>query len=161
MTNRSLSAPLPRNGNRRMKYLYGLTVLAGAVFAFKAGLTIDHIQGEMASEVTPTTAILQTRLTAPEISSDLDVPGARGVVRFEIDRDLSFPDPVRTRWQESLPERDYIVREKIGGLEPDTSYFYRIEFGRDHEDTEFGPARKFRTLPGPGRSRKFRLAVVT
>jgi len=120
-----------------------------------------HLQGEMAGEVTIGSAILQTRLTAFAVSSDGDVKGFPGVVRFEVDKDKYFSNPIRTDWLTAAPDRDFIVRKKVGGLEPDTLYYYRILYGPSIESVDTGPAGKFRTLPGPDISREYRLAVVT
>src|SRR5690606_19925638 len=43
----------------------------------------------------------------------------------------------------------YIVRVQVNGLAPDTRYRYHLEFGPNETDTQVGPDRWFRTLPGP------------
>ncbi len=115
----------------------------------------------MAGEVTASSVILQTRLTASSPLPDKDVPGVEGEVRFEIDTDPAFPDPIRTEWMKAVEERDHVVKKKIEDLKPDVLYYYRIEFGPGRSDAKKGPARRFRTLPGPATSRPYRLAVVT
>ena len=135
--------------------------LAAALMASAIDFPVDHLQGEIAGEVTHESVILQTRLTAPAVSVDGDVAGRRGVVRFEIDDDSAFAHPTRTDWLEASPARDYVVKKKINGLKPDVVYYYRIEYGPDRESAKPGPKRKFRTLPGAERSRKYRLAVTT
>ena len=58
---------------------------------------IDHLLGEMAGELTSRSVILQSRLTAPRLNTDGDVPGVDGVARFQIARTLSFDDASRLR----------------------------------------------------------------
>ena len=108
---------------------------------------VFQAQGELVGEVTPTTALLQTRLTAtPGLNPDGDVEGVAGVVRFE------FPseDKHSTSWAEAKPENDYIVRAKVKNLAPGKLYQYRVVAGRDRESAQQGPMRSFRTLPGSG-----------
>ncbi len=114
---------------------------------------IHHAQGEMAGEVTAGTVLLQSRLTTipgPELDAEGDVPGAVGVARFEWSESADFQNAQRTEWLRALPERDFIVREKLAGLRPGTRYHYRLEFGPDETQTRTGPARSFKTLPDAG-----------
>ena len=120
-----------------------------------------HLQGEMAGEVTADSAILQSRLTAARIDDRGDVPGARGVARFEIADNSDFQDSRFTAWLEAVPESDFIVKAKIAELKPATQYFYRLEFGPDRQHLQRGPARRFRTLPPPGAVARHSFVVVT
>ena len=132
-----------------------------AVLAGPESGRVGHLQGEMAGEVTASSAVLQSRLTVSERSADRDVMGAPGVGRFELSRTPDFAVSQKTGWLAAAPEHDYYVREKIEGLEADTEYFYRLEFGPDRDQVTLGPTRRLRTLPGADISRKYTLAVIT
>jgi len=107
-------------------------------------------QGTMAGEVTHHSALLQTRLTrGTELNDDGDLPGADGFVTFEWDTDPKFTNSEETPLQPALPERDYIVRAELRGLEPDRLYFYRASYNRNENERTDGPTCSFRTLPGP------------
>lgn len=122
---------------------------------------IDHIQGEMSGEVTDTSVLLQSRLTATSIDSTGDVPGRRGVARFEIARDSSFDAPVQTEWLRAEEATDFIVRARVRGLQPGTRYYYRLVFGSDERNVTRGPVRRFRTNPGPDELTGTNFVVVT
>lgn len=110
---------------------------------------LHHAQGEMAGEVTATTVLLQSRLTAvagPDLDADGDIPGAPGEACFEWGVDVDFEKPFRTPWLTAAPERDFIVRTRLEGLTPATTYHYRLVIGRDPVSARVGPARRFRTL---------------
>ncbi len=117
---------------------------------------VFHAQGELAGEVTPTTALLQTRLTAtPGLNAEGDVDGAAGVARFE----LVGQDRRQTEWLEAKPENDFIIRAKIEGLEPGTLYPYRVVAGQTRETAQPGPTRSFRTLLGAESSAEVRFCI--
>jgi len=121
----------------------------------------DHIQGEMAGEATPHSVILQSRLTAAVPDESGDVPGAEGFALFEVSGENTFEASKFTPWQEAVPENDYIIKSPVGGLEPDTQYWYRLVFGSSPDSTSPGPARTFRTLPAPGDDKEVSFVVVT
>lgn len=105
-------------------------------------------QGVLAGEVTTNSVILQTRLTAAESKLDGDVPGIRGVVRFEVDTDPTFKNPIQSEWIHVKPDGDFIAKTKITGLKPDTEYHYHAVFGSHERQTSVDLARPFRTLGG-------------
>lgn len=111
---------------------------------------IHLAQGILAGEITPTTAILQTRLTASPGLIARDVAGAPGVGRFEIGTSESLENAHQTPWITATPERDFILKAHVDGLRPNTQYHYRVLYGPDAARTKPGPAGRFRTLPGPG-----------
>ena len=81
---------------------------------------IQLAQGALVGEVTPTTAILQTRLTASPRPVDGDVPGAAGVARFEIAHNETFENAQQTPWTFVTAEGDFIAKAKVDGLLPST-----------------------------------------
>ncbi len=91
---------------------------------------VDHIQGEMAGEVTSESVLLQSRLTASEGDAQGDVPGAAGVARFDVAENANFVGAVQTPWLTASPEADFIVKTKVTGLKAGTLYHYRLVFGQ-------------------------------
>ncbi len=106
-------------------------------------------QGTMCGEVTDSTVYLQTRLTdAKELDDDGDLLGADGVACFEWGTSDDFRDSHQTRFQAATATHDFIVRDAVTGLDPNTRYFYRVIFGIDEQSTNRGPTCSFKTLPG-------------
>lgn len=112
-----------------------------------AAAQLFHAQGELAGEPTQTTVILQSRLTAADVLKEGDVPGAPGFACFELSLTADFREAVRTEWLEATEERDFIVKTRVGGLQPGAKYFYRLSFGETRESAKPGPVRSFKTLP--------------
>ena len=113
---------------------------------------IFNAQGEIAGEPTQTSILLQSRLTAisgPETDETGDIPGTPGVARFEFGTDADFQTTSLTPWLRAEAARDFIVRTRLEGLQPGTSYFYRVLFGESENALKKGPPRSFRTLPDP------------
>ncbi len=111
---------------------------------------IHHAQGEFAGEVTATSVLLQSRLTAipgPELDASGDVPGAAGVACFEWSEAPDFSGARRTAWLTAAAEGDFIIRTRLEGLKPATVHHYRLVFGANRTQTRTGPARQFKTLP--------------
>ena len=122
---------------------------------------VFHAQGEMAGEVTATSVILQSRLTASEGLRDGDVPGAAAVACFEISANTNFAGAQRTAWLKAEAERDFVVRVAAGGLRPGTRYSYRLMFGPNERETRTGPTRSFQTLPGGESDAAVSFIVIT
>jgi len=122
---------------------------------------IFHAQGEMAGEVTRTSVILQSRLTAADSPDGGDVPGKAGIGCFEVSTVSDFTHYLRTPWMDASPENDYIIKYRVTPLTPGTRYFYRLVYGTDEEDVFRGDACTFRTLPEPDVSEEVSLVVVT
>jgi alkaline phosphatase D len=127
------------------------------VFVFLTGLALPcqaaiHLaQGLFSGEVTDTTVLLQTRLTAtPGLDANEDVPGAAGVACFEWAEDAGFAGAARSSWLPAVAERDFIVRAQVTGLKPGTPYHFRVVFGADEASAQPGIAGRFKTLPGAG-----------
>ncbi len=114
--------------------------------ASEPGARIYHAQGEMAGEVTQTSVILQSRLTSVQGLEDGDVRGAAGWGRFEYAGTQDFAGAVLTEWIEAKEENDFIIRQRIGGLHPGQTCYYRLIFGADKSKIETGTVRRFRTL---------------
>lgn len=104
--------------------------------------------GEMAGEVTHNSIILQSRITASDSLEQNDIPGAKGVARFEWSEYEDFSRPKTTPWIKARHQNDFVIKTKLVGLSPGKNHFYRLVYGHDTLTTYKGPIRKFRTLPG-------------
>ncbi|TDU80770.1 alkaline phosphatase/alkaline phosphatase D [Prosthecobacter fusiformis] len=119
-------------------------------------------QGCMSGEVTDSTVLLQTRLTAiagPELNEKGDVPGIRGVACFEYGVKPDFSDASRTEWMSATEESDFIVRAQLLGLKSGELYYFRAVVGDDEKGAKSGPACEFRTLPGGDSARAVTFAI--
>lgn len=120
-------------------------------------------QGLMAGEVSTDSALLQSRLTDSNPRQDPRWEGVRGIggwARFEYSTDESFRSAETTPWLEALAAKDFIVKTKITGLTAAKRYYYRLEFGRDQDETRTSATATFRTLAGDAAG-EYSLAVVT
>lgn len=118
-------------------------------------------QGIMSGEATPTSVILQARLTISDTLTNGDLPGKLGIGKFQIDIDSTFSSPIYTDFMEALPENDFIIKIKIDGLKSESKYFYRLRFGIDTKSLFASETGSFKTLPGPDSDAKISFAVVT
>ncbi|MGB4710012.1 MAG: alkaline phosphatase D family protein [Fuerstiella sp.] len=115
------------------------------------GLSADifHAQGELAGEVTATSVLLQSRLTAipgPVLDESGDIPGAAGIACFEYSESSDFAHSNKTDWLKAEANRDFIVRALLTNLKAGQRYYYRLLFGANEAETSVGPTRQFRTL---------------
>lgn len=131
-------------------------------------------QGIMIGEVTDSSAIIQVRLTKSERLVNGDLPGAAGIVRFQVEmieqnaptnRDPQQPVPMQMRRVRSgdLPttvDRDFIARQ-LFRLVPDAEYRVQSWIGTSKDDFRDGPTATFRTLPGKDSDSATRFVVVT
>ena len=143
--------------------LFALTVPI-LLFVCSAGqaCAAHHLaQGVMAGDVTATSVLLQSRLTATSGKVDDDVPGAAGVARFELAGAPDFSNSRFTGWKNATAEGDYIVCWKVDALQPATRYWYRLHYGTDQNQTQAGPVATFQTLPGATGSQDVSFVVVT
>lgn len=120
--------------------------------------------GELTGEVGPTSAILQTRLTAvqqPDTAGDY--AGAEGWARFEISPREDFSESWTTGWDRALAERDYIVKQTVESLAPETRYFYRVHTAENPASGQVrtGVRNTFRTAPPPDSARDVLFTVTT
>jgi alkaline phosphatase/alkaline phosphatase D len=117
---------------------------------FLPAAEIHLAQGLLAGEVTATSAILQTRLTAvPALNDRGEVPGAAGTGRFEIATAPDFKEARQTPWLQATAAGDFILRAHVDGLRPATTYHYRVVFGATADTAKPGAPASFKTLPDP------------
>lgn len=134
-----------------MKAALAILLLSSAVLVLQAAAAnqLFDAEGEMAGEVTTSSVILQSRLTATPGLTDGDVPGAPGWGKFQISESADFVSPRDTAWLEASAANDFILKVKVTGLHAGQQYCYRLTFGPDKEHVKAGPVRHFKTLPGP------------
>ncbi|NRB49845.1 MAG: alkaline phosphatase D family protein [Saprospiraceae bacterium] len=118
-------------------------------------------QGLMAGEITAESVILQARLTASDTLMAGDVPGKAGFGYFEIAQSDDFENALQSELIEALPSYDFILKQKIADLEPNTPYFYRLIFGETSEPDQQSEVASFKTLPGRDKADKVSFVVVT
>jgi alkaline phosphatase D len=144
----------------RAHFLLGASLLALAVSA-AAQPRVFHAQGEMTGEVTKTSAILQSRLTASAGLVDGDAPGIAGVARFEISEREDFQTSRMTDWLHARAETDFIVKTKVAGLKPGARIYYRLIFGANEDAVQTGETCAFSALQGKHGDDDVSFVVVT
>jgi len=130
------------------KTIVGLLLHAFVVVS--AGLAqggLHLAQGLLAGEISATSVILQTRLTAVPGLTAGNVPGAAGVGRFELATQPDFRDARPTGWLEAAAAGDYILKTQVGELRPGTVYYYRVAYGATRNQPRLSPPATFKTLP--------------
>ncbi len=137
----------------------------------RAGFEPDRSQpraamGGMVGEVTSDSALVQVRLTAVDASVDGDVPGAPGIVRFDLQladsnaRDSTGSDS-QSKTARAAAERDFISRVSFHNLLPGEAYVCRTMIGSDDDVLVPGPVLRFKTHPGGNDNSPTRFVVVT
>ena len=121
----------------------------------------ERRQGEMAGEVTTTSVILQSRLTAAKLDQAGDLPGLTGVARFELSTQTDFANSFFTAWQTAEPDHDFLIKSYVPKLKPGTRYYYRLQYGSEKTSTKTGPANTFKTLPTADQPAEINFVVVT
>jgi len=118
-------------------------------------------QGIMSGEANSNSVILQARLTASDTLINGVLAGKEGIARFEIDKDPSFENSIYSEFTQARSENDHIIKKQIAGLDPDTRYFYRLQFGVDKHPLFESETGSFKTLPGPDSNTPVSFVVVT
>ena len=111
--------------------------------------------GVASGDPTPHGVVLWTRL-APDPLAGGGVPDEVFGVRFEVAADDGFLRIVRRGAIEALPEEAHTVHAEIGGLEPNTPYWYRFKWGTS--ESRIG---RTRTAPPPGSTAPMRFAFAS
>lgn len=118
-------------------------------------------QGIMSGEATESSIILQARLTLADTLIDGDVPGAKGVGRFELCTDETFTNSLYSPWITADSLSDYILKHRFIDLLPASIYYYRLHFGASEINTQVSDAATFKTNGGKNIRDEFSLVVVT
>ena len=140
-----------------------MTLLRPLLFALTLSVAHAEIflgQGTMSGEVTDSSILLQTRLTATKkLNTSGDIPGASGVAAFEWSENEDFSDSRRTPYSPANDQHDFIVRNELTQLRPATRYYYRAVFGADQNALKYGPTCSFQTLPGADKQEEIRFII--
>ncbi len=139
-------------------------VLASYGHAQEPDFPINLRQGIMAGEVGETSVILQSRLASSSPHQDPrweGVRGADGWARFEIADNEEFSNSRLSGWLEASPYGDFIVKQKLVGLQRATRYHYRLHFGPRKDRQRTSDPATFRTLAGEDMAGAYSFAVVT
>ena len=124
-----------------------IAFLSGSLLIPSAYSEIFLGQGTMSGEVTTSSAFIQTRLTsAMELNEEGDLPGAAGNVAFEWATKEDFSDSKRTKLSAAVPQHDFIVRDQLTNLTPNTRYYYRALYNEQKDSPQTGPTCTFQTL---------------
>ncbi|WP_010133987.1 alkaline phosphatase D family protein [Ochrovirga pacifica] len=118
-------------------------------------------QGIVAGEVTDSSVILQSRLTASTKKVNGDLKGAKGYGKFELALDADFEQVIGTRWHSALPENDFIIKAYVGNLIPGEKYYYRLKYGIDKENITVSDIGSFQTLFGAEKEGDISIALTT
>jgi alkaline phosphatase D len=111
--------------------------------------------GVASGDPTPDGVVLWTRL-APDPLAGGGMPDEVFGVRFEVATDAAFSRIVRRGAIEALPDEAHTVHAEIGGLQPDTLYWYRFKWG-----TSESRVGRTRTAPPPGSTAAMNFAFVS
>jgi len=139
-------------------------VLVASALAQQTAFPVNLRQGIMAGEVGETSVILQSRLTASDPRQNPAWEGVRGIegwARFEISPDADFEHSWFTKWIQATPFEDFIVKTKVGRLQPGARYHYRLHYGRNQQDQRVSDAATFRTLAGAEGTGGYSMTIVT
>lgn len=118
-------------------------------------------QGIMSGEATPSSIILQSRLTVADTLINGDLPGKAGSGMFQVALNSNFENPINSELIKALPKNDFIVKKKIEGLKAGTKYHYRLQFGTEDQPLYTSETGTFKTLQGSDNDDKVSMAVVT
>lgn len=116
--------------------------------------------GLMVGELTPTSALVQVRLTAVDHPYFGDVPGTEGEVQFLL-APAGSDDPTDIKRARAVADQDFIARVQFQDLDPGTAYVCRTKIGVSEESLQSGPVGRFGTLPGPDAAAEVSFVVVT
>ncbi len=115
--------------------------------------------GIMVGELTPTSALVQVRLTRTDRLVDRDVPGAPGYVEFVL-RPQSGGRSIQ-KFTRATEDHDFIARVSFEDLTPGTEYVCTTNIGPNMKQFGAGPVATFKTLQGAGGTDPAKLVVVT
>jgi alkaline phosphatase D len=124
----------------------GILLLGHAATAKSAPpfATYPFTLGVASGDPTHDSSVLWTRL-APKPLEGGGLPQEVFGVRYEVAADEDFRRIVRRGAVEALPEEAHTVHAEIGGLQPETPYWYRFKWGPVES-----PVGRTRTAPAAG-----------
>lgn len=118
--------------------------------------------GIMLGELTATSVLAQVRLTKTDGLIDGDVPGQKGVVRFQLEQVYpTTQEPTYSPVLTASAKHDFIARHLFEHLKPGEEYRIRSWIGANESELRAGPTATFRTLPGAESTKAVNFVVVT
>jgi alkaline phosphatase D len=126
-------------------------VVAAAIVSVAPAVMAEMFPQSVASgDPRPDSVVLMTRLDNPEMPDAL---------RVEVATDVDFTNIVAERDLEAEEQYDWVVRVRIDGLMPYTTYYYRFVYGSGGAMEE-SPVGRTRTAPTPDMNVPVKFAVV-
>ena len=146
-----------------MKYIVPLLLVVSMACSSPEPLDACYLaQGVMVGEVTSTSAILQTRLTAVPQLTDGYLPGMRGQVLFAYGESQEEENNwMRTSIIEVDSTQDFIAKAQLTDMEPGKTYFYRVFYGVKNYLANKSAIGSFKTPPGASSDDSVSFVVVT
>ncbi len=122
--------------------------------------------GIMVGEVTPTSALVQVRLSASDRLIEGDLPGLAGRVEFTLRtaKPNGAADEPHVQLIAATAERDFIARAAFTKLRPHTVYVCTTRLQAESDDADAwypGPTARFQTLAGSDLAVPTEFVVVT
>ena len=115
----------------------------------------------ISGEPSATSIILQGRTSATDTLIHDDVPGLDCEARLQWSADSNFRKLSEAAPVQLNVHNDFIVREKVSGLEPGSRYFFRIKAEVPGEGAVYSRTGTFETLPAQDTSAEIRFAIAT
>ncbi len=179
-----------KRSTTRRDFIKSTAVLAGGALlpsARAADAAAAHqATGVKVGEVTDTTAIVWTRLTARPTRLNEGVvipgkvkknqpaalavaaheiegacPGADGRIRVRYGTREDLGDARETAWMDVSAATDHTHHFALSGLKPDTAYHYAVETTSPAGEPHGALRGRFETAPAPGTPSDFRFCVMT
>jgi alkaline phosphatase D len=101
-------------------------VLSGATAPASARRSSAFVHGVASGDPYPDSVLLWTRVTPTAAATPGSGQGPSVVVRWEVAKDRRFRHVVRHGTFRTGPSRDHTVKLVVGGLKPETWYYYRF-----------------------------------
>ncbi len=111
-------------------------------------IEVDSNYVLLSGELNSKSIILQCRFASTETLMNNDIPGQKGIARFQLAKDSSFIDKIESNWQESSQQFDFIIKNKFSNLESSSTYYYRAKALLSADiDTTYSQTGSFKTFP--------------
>lgn len=144
-----------------MNRLRNRSALAGLILAVALGVGAGPAAAGPARAEPPSDLIVTHGVASGDVTAASAVVWARASgpaqLHVEYDTDPAFSQPKLRGSAAADPTTDYTAQLKLEGLEPDTTYYYRVWFsgagGQGRSTVADRPAGAFRTAPAAATSR--------
>jgi phosphodiesterase/alkaline phosphatase D-like protein len=169
-----------------MKKLFFIILSLAFLWGCSSDPTIElpfNAQGDLAGEITSTSAIINTRLTQNaernpttkyytwedghvyvpySVDMSENVPGKAGWARIWYSSDSMLKEAKKTDWKYAEMDHDYNVQFKLHNLPASAVIWFRSEMAVDTTaKTRLNPIQSFRTAPDPEAYERVDFTVIT